>query len=141
MKKHLLPRLPFGCDVRGAVLIEAAILLPILLMVLVGMVNYGLWFMAAHTIQEAANEGARAALAGLDATERQTLASGAIGQSIGASTVVIPSLVTTTTATSNGFYTVTVSYNVAKAKLFAAALLPMPAGQIQRAAVVKLATM
>lgn len=128
-------------DRRGAVLIEAAVLLPILLMLLVGMVNYGLWFMAAHAIQEAANEGARASLAGLDTTERQTLATGAVTQSIGAVNVVNPSLVSVNCATSNGFYTVTVSYNVAQAKLFASALLPMPTGPIQRASVVKLASM
>jgi Flp pilus assembly protein TadG len=128
-------------DVCGAVLIEAAILLPILLIMLVGMINYGLLFMAAHTLQEAANEGARASLAGLSDTERQTLANAAVQQSVGAANVVNPALVTVAYATSNGFYTVTVSYNIAQAKLFAATLLPMPKGPIQRASVVKLATM
>ncbi|MET0363530.1 MAG: TadE/TadG family type IV pilus assembly protein [Sphingobium sp.] len=128
-------------DARGAVLIEAAILLPILLMMLVGMINYGLWFMAAHAVQQAANEGARASLAGIDASERQTLAGDAVRQSIGAAGVVNPTLVTTSTSVSGDFYTVTVSYNVAKAAFFVTALLPMPPGPIQRASVVKLVSL
>ncbi|HEX7873308.1 MAG TPA: TadE/TadG family type IV pilus assembly protein [Sphingobium sp.] len=128
-------------DARGAVLIEAAILLPILLMMLVGMINYGLWFMAAHAIQQAANEGARASLAGIDAGERQTLAGDAVRQSVGAAGVVNPTLVTTSSAVSGDYYTVTVSYNVSKAAFFVTALLPMPAGPIQRASVVKLVSL
>lgn len=128
-------------DARGAVLIEAAILLPILLMLLVGMVNYGLWFMAAHAVQEAANEGARASLAGIDDTERQTLANDAVNQSISAAGVVNPVLVTVSSVSSGSFYTVTVNYNVGQAKFFAAALLPMPQGPIQRASVVKLTSL
>lgn len=128
-------------DARGAVLIEAAVLLPIILMILVGTINYGMWFMAAHAIQQAANEGARASLAGLDATERQSLANDAITKSIAPVTIVNPSLVTVTTSTSGSFYTVTVKYNVSQAKLFATALLPMPQNAIQRASVVKLASM
>src|SRR5262245_27050332 len=98
-------------DARGTVLIEAAILLPILIMLLVGMVNYGLWFMVAHTIQQAANEGARASIAGVDAAERLSLARDAVQRSIGAASMISPSLVTTSTAASGDFYTVTVSYN------------------------------
>lgn len=128
-------------DARGAVLIEAAILLPILIMLLVGMINYGLWFMAAHVVQQAANEGARAALAGMDSTERQTLAGDAVTKSINGSGVVNPLLVTVGSSVSGGFYTVTVTYNVAQAKFFATALLPMPTGPIQRASVVKLASL
>ncbi|MFT3966960.1 MAG: TadE/TadG family type IV pilus assembly protein [Sphingobium sp.] len=129
-------------DVGGAVLIEAAILLPILILLLVGMVNYGLWFMAAHAVQQAANEGARASLAGIDPAERQSLAGEAVRRSLGAAgSVVNGSLVTTSYSSSGDFYTVTVSYNVARAQFVATSLLPMPPGPIQRASVVKLAAL
>lgn len=128
-------------DSRGAVLIETAILLPVLLMLLVGIINYGLFFMAAHAVQQAANEGARASLAGLDSSERNTLAGEAVQQSLAAAGVVNPALVTTTFSVSGGFYTVRISYDVARTRLFASAFLPLPRAPIQRASVVKMVTM
>ncbi len=63
-------------DRRGTALIEFAILLPVLLAFVMGSACYGTWFLTAHTVQQAANEGARAAVAGLSAAERRTLAEG-----------------------------------------------------------------
>ena len=40
---------------------------------LLGAVSYGLWFMAAHSVQQAASEGARSVLAGLNAEDHDAI--------------------------------------------------------------------
>lgn len=126
-------------DVRGGALIETALSLPILVMFLIGILTYGTWFMAAHVVQQAANEGARAALAGIDDVERRTLASQTVTRSLGnGGTLVNPALVATTTQTSDDYFTVTVTYNSAQSAMFASSLVPLPPGPIRRVSVVKL---
>lgn len=61
-------------DRRGAAAIEFAIVGPVFILLLVGIVVYGGWFWMAHSVQSAVSEGARAAIAGLDAGERERLA-------------------------------------------------------------------
>lgn len=61
-------------DRRGAAAIEFAIVGPVFILLLVGMIVYGGWFWMAHSVQAAVSEGARAAIAGLDAAEREQLA-------------------------------------------------------------------
>lgn len=55
-------RTPCDGDVRdrGAAMVELALILPILLMLLVGIINFGLAYSAQVSIQGAAREGARA---------------------------------------------------------------------------------
>lgn len=64
-------------DRRGLAVVELALTLPILLMFLFGILSGGCWLAIAHVVQDSANEGARAALAGLNAPERAALASDA----------------------------------------------------------------
>lgn len=61
-------------DRRGAAVVELALVLPILLSVLMGIVSFGEYFLTAHLVQQAANDAARAALAGIDAPERKRIA-------------------------------------------------------------------
>lgn len=61
-------------DARGSTLIEFAVLLPVMLMLTFGIISYAWWFLLANGVLQAANDGARAAIAGLDAGERRTLA-------------------------------------------------------------------
>ncbi|MCE7796678.1 pilus assembly protein [Sphingobium sufflavum] len=129
-------------DARGAILIEAALTLPILVLFLIGILTYGTWFMAAHVVQQAANEGARAALAGLTDGERTTIVAQTVTRSLGASTnLVSPALVATATQTSDGYYTVTVTYDAPRSTLFGSSLIPLPPGPIRRASVVKLSVL
>ncbi|MGN7159838.1 TadE/TadG family type IV pilus assembly protein [Sphingomonas sp. SAFR-052] len=67
----------FVGDRRGLAVVELALTLPILLMFLFGILSGGCWLAISHVVQESANEGARAALAGLNAPERAALASDA----------------------------------------------------------------
>ncbi|MGN6122864.1 MAG: TadE/TadG family type IV pilus assembly protein [Sphingomonas oligoaromativorans] len=61
-------------DARGVAAIEMAFVLPILLTLIMGVISYGDWFLTAHTVQQAANDAARAAIAGLTSGERSYLA-------------------------------------------------------------------
>lgn len=61
---------------RGGAAVEFAILAPVLLALVAGGIFYSRWFTVASQTQNLASDGARAAVAGLDDTERQTIVSG-----------------------------------------------------------------
>lgn len=63
-----------GGEREGAAAVEFALVGPVFFLLVVGMVVYGAWFWMAHSVQSAVSEGARAAIAGLDAAEREQLA-------------------------------------------------------------------
>ncbi|MFN4358533.1 TadE/TadG family type IV pilus assembly protein [Sphingopyxis alaskensis] len=67
---------------RGAAIVEMALVLPLLLALLMGILVYGHYFMLAHMVQQAANDGARAAIVGLDAADRRAVAERAVARSI-----------------------------------------------------------
>ena len=67
---------------RGAAIVEMALVLPLLLALLLGVLVYGHYFMLAHSVQQAANDGARASIVGLDAADRSAVASRAVGRSL-----------------------------------------------------------
>jgi Flp pilus assembly protein TadG len=57
----------------GGAAVEFAILAPVYLMMLCGMLAYGLYFGAAHSLQQLAADAARISIAGLDSAERDRL--------------------------------------------------------------------
>jgi Flp pilus assembly protein TadG len=73
----------FRRDRRGVAAIEFAIVAPLLIMMMFGMIMYGSWFWMAHSVQSMASEGARAAIAGLDPAEREQLARAFVGLQVG----------------------------------------------------------
>ncbi len=70
----------FAKDDTATSAIEFALLSPLFLFLLLGMVAYGIYFGAAHSIQQIAADAARVAIAGVDQSERQTLARTYISQ-------------------------------------------------------------
>lgn len=58
---------------QGTAVIEFAILTPVYLLMLTGMLAYGVYFGAAHALQQLAADAARTAIAGIDETERNDL--------------------------------------------------------------------
>ena len=60
-------------DASGTSAVEFAILAPVFLLLLTGMLAYGIYFGAAHSIQQLAADAARTAIAGLSQTERDKL--------------------------------------------------------------------
>ena len=65
---------PITKDMRGAAIVEFALLLPLLICLLMGVLGYGQYFLLAHSVQQIANDAARATVPGLSATERASLA-------------------------------------------------------------------
>ena len=61
-------------DHRGVAVVELALTLPVLLALLMGIVGFGDYFLTAHLVQQAANDAARASLAGIAAAERKSIA-------------------------------------------------------------------
>lgn len=122
----------------GSSLIEAAFVLPVLILLLMGILGYGSWFMTAHSLQQAANDAARASVAGLTTNERRTL----VDQSIIAARAAFPAPAAQTigvrTGENSGYYRVTLRYNLANAPLFAAMPLPLPGATLERSAVVRI---
>ncbi|MGE6698058.1 TadE/TadG family type IV pilus assembly protein [Hyphomonas sp. NPDC076900] len=72
----------------GTAALEFAIISPVFLFMIVSLLAYGLYFGAAHTVQQISANSARAALAGLDLDERQALASATAFASVGANGLI-----------------------------------------------------
>jgi Flp pilus assembly protein TadG len=139
--RSLLNRRRLVTDEAGAMIVEAAIVLPITLLMLSGVIAYGSWFMVAHSVQQAANEGAQAALAGLNDADRQSIAQTAVSKAIAGSSGVESSRVSTGVARSGTYYTVTVSYDAANSLWQKFPIVPTPTGAIRRQATVQLNTL
>lgn len=60
-------------DESGTSAIEFALLSPVFILLLLGMVAYGIYFGASNSLQQIAADAARTAIAGLNQTERQAL--------------------------------------------------------------------
>ncbi len=131
-------RLDFVRDQRGSVLVEAAFALPLIISLLFGILIYGCWFMTAHSIQQAANDAARTAMAGLNDTERRALVNSSVAASLANAATVRIANVAITTAQANSYYTVTLTYDLAGVPIFAASPFPLPGTLIQRDSVVRL---
>lgn len=70
----------FGHDARGSVAIEFAFVAAVFLAILFGIMTYGFQFATRIALSYAVAEGGRAAVAGLDPTQRQAEAEERIGQ-------------------------------------------------------------
>ena len=127
-----------GADQRGSVLVEAAFARPLLVLLLAGILGYGCWFMTAHSLQQAANDAARSAVAGLDTSERRAL----VDQSIAAARDAFPvqgaQTIAVSTTEDGGYYKVTLRFHLANAPVFSALPLLLPGDDLERSAVVRL---
>ncbi len=58
---------------RGSSAIEFAIIAPVFLMLVLGMIAYAIYFGAAHSLQQLTADAARASVAGISDTERRSI--------------------------------------------------------------------
>src|ERR1700744_4715711 len=106
---------------------------------LLGIVSYGGYFWIAHSIQQLANDSARAALAGLTASERQTLAQATLTSEIADYQMLSGALAQISYSGDSNGYTVSVSYDASNSGFWAASgLVPMPSSTVTRTATIKL---
>ena len=131
----MLPRLPR--DRRGTAVIEFALLFPLLALVLLGMLGYGQYFLLAHSAQQLANDAARATVAGLSDTERQTLARASVTRELTALPEFGRYAVVTDVTEAAQLVTVRVRIDASTMPLMRMAWLPMPPSTIDRRAVMR----
>lgn len=86
MVQNLIRRIQgrrFQTDTSATSAVEFALLSPIFILLLLGMVAYGIYFGAANSIQQIAADAARTAISGLNQTERQTLVASFLANNAG----------------------------------------------------------
>lgn len=122
----------------GSAAIEFALVGPLLVMLLTGMVVYGGWFWLAQSVQSLATESARAAMGGIDDTERRQLAVAFVAREAAQGSGLAPSLITTTVTSDSEAVRVRIAYDAhAHPILLLAGPLPKPPTLIERSAVVR----
>ncbi|MGA0544834.1 TadE/TadG family type IV pilus assembly protein [Brevundimonas sp. VNH65] len=122
----------------GAAAVEFALVAPLLIVLLLGVVVYGGWFWLSHSVQSLASESARAALGGLDADEQRSLAEGFVQRHGGPELGLDPALTTVAFASDPDALTVSVTYEASGHPLMLlAGPLPRPPSRIRRTAVVR----
>jgi len=118
--------------------IEFAIVAPLLIMMMFGMIMYGSWFWMAHSVQSMASEGARAAIAGLDPAEREQLARAFVGLQVEDLGLDSAKAAVEVESTPN-VIRVDIAYDASDHPLMAlSGLIPSPPKVIRRTAVVRL---
>ena len=83
----------FHLNERGASAVEFALIAPVLLFMLFGMLVFGIWISASHTIEQVASGAARASVAGHDPDEREQMARSYIASHLAPDALVNPDLV------------------------------------------------
>jgi Flp pilus assembly protein TadG len=122
----------------GASAVEFALVAPLFLLMLLGILAYGGYFWRAHALQQVANDAARAAIAGLTAPERATIARATVTGEIGQLAGLQPNLATVTVREQDDAILVTLAYDARRDAFFQLPLVPMPQPIIERIAAVRL---
>ena len=123
----------------GAAAVEFALVAPILIFLLWGIVSYGGYFLAAHGVQQIANDAARASIAGLDFEERQALAEDCVAKEAPAYPLFAKTPLSVAVAAQGDWLSVRVSFNGEHHPIWAFAMLgPMPSPQVTRSGMVLL---
>ncbi len=144
---HLLPQAIVNCAAKGAALVrnrrgvavmEFALVAPLLALLALGIMNYGQYFLLAHSTQQIANDAARATVAGLSSTERETLARAMVSRQV-ASLPVSAGQVSVAVSENNANHLVTVTLRVDASSnpMFKMKIVPMPDAVIERRGTVR----
>lgn len=122
---------------RGVAVTEFALVLPPLALLLLGIFGYGQYFLLAHSVQQIANNAARATIAGLSTPERKTLAEAAVDSEVAHLPDVKTHQYWVDVDEPGNLVKVTVTINAASNPLFQMSLVPMPDAVIKRQGVVR----
>lgn len=128
-------------NIAGASAVEFALVLPIFLFFVLGVISYGIYLGAAHCVEQLAADSARASVAGLSSAERQALAVSQVTNHV----VDYPLLRANRISTSAGAasndpnqFKVVISYDASDLPIWAfTGLLPLPSRTIVRTASIK----
>ncbi len=125
----------------GASAVEFALVAPILLLLLCGIVGYGYVLGVYHGVQQIASEAARASIPGLTDAERETLARAFVAQNAPAYAFLEPARLRVMTAFSGppaAAFQVAVVYDMSGSVLHRlGSLVALPAPLVERRAVIQ----
>ncbi len=119
----------------GMAALEFAVLAPALLMLVFSVIVYSIYFTSLYGVRHAASEGARAALAGLSADERSTLAEERAHEVIVNYSAVMGNsqeVSIDTASEGSDVFTVTVSYDMSGSPIMKyAGFIPLPSSTVE----------
>lgn len=122
---------------RGASAVEFAVLLPLFLVLVFGIVVFGSYLTMVHGVQQLAAEAARCSVAGLSEAERVSLAESYITANAGSYPLLQPAHLSVSAATSGSdVFVVTVNYDASGNFLLALPFVPSPPTTIVRSAAI-----
>ncbi|WP_312796188.1 TadE/TadG family type IV pilus assembly protein [Tianweitania sp.] len=131
----------FACN-KGTAAVEFALLSPLYIMLLMGLIAYGIYIAAAHSVQQIAADAARIAVAGMDDAERQKLVTDFVsGHSQGYAFVKPEKLIVVVSQPAAGseYFVVTLTYDAGELPIWQLATnLPLPQTAIIRQSVVRI---
>ncbi|QCI64264.1 TadE/TadG family type IV pilus assembly protein [Phreatobacter stygius] len=125
----------------GASAVEFAIVVPVFLMILFGIIIFGGYLSVVHSVQQLAAEAARASIGGLSDNERTALANSNIQTQAGFYPFIERSRLVVESASTNAAtstFTVRLRYDASQSFIYSLpSLVPMPSPQIVRSAAIQ----
>jgi Flp pilus assembly protein TadG len=133
---HLFLRFTRCRDAASAV--EFAILMPVFLLLVFGIIVFGSYLAMVHGVQQLAAEAARRSIAGLNDAERVSLAAGYVSANAASYPLIAANRLTVVSATSgSNVFVVTVDYDASQSFIYALpTFVPMPPSRIERSAAI-----
>jgi Flp pilus assembly protein TadG len=131
----------FRRDEDGTAAIEFALVLPVFLVLLLGILAYGIYFAAANSTAQLAADAARASVAGINDAERASLARANIASNVGSYGVLIDAskvtVVAAPLASDPNQFRVSISYNAVNLPIWSfTPFLPLPSQVIEQSAII-----
>lgn len=125
----------------GTVAVEFAIVVPLFLMMVFGVVIYGAYLAVVHGVQQLAAEAARSSVAGLSDSERQQLALSYVTDNVRAYPLITPGRLSVEAGAASdnaNVYVVTVHYDASGMFIYALPrFVPAPPPDIVRSAAIQ----
>ncbi|KJC61540.1 pilus assembly protein TadE [Bradyrhizobium sp. LTSPM299] len=124
----------------GASAVEFALLLPLFLAFIFGIVVFGSYLAMVHGVQQLAAEAARSSIAGMTDTERNSLATSYVAANASTYPLLIPAKLSVSAAPSAAnanVYVVTVNYNASGNFIYSLPFVPAPPSTIVRSAAIQ----
>lgn len=130
----------YAINKSGAAAVEFALIAPLFFLTLLSLVAYGIYFSAAHSVQQLAADAARTAVAGLNETERETLVADFVNRTTMNHALLDKSrlsLQVQLDPSNPNQFTVSLSYDASNLPIFNLFSYAMPDKQIRRFATVR----
>lgn len=126
-------------DDAGSAAVEFALIGPVLILMLMGIFTYGGYFLTAQTVQQFANDAARAAIAGLDDDERLAIAEQSLRAALSTQSHMRGDLAGIDVRRDGEVLAVDVTYDASEEIYWAVqTLVPTPSPIIRRTAAIRL---